>query len=47
MKFHGNVSAMVLFRFSRNHLITSKTVVVMETKLRNLGNLRKPSCLKP
>ena len=34
MKFHRNVPAMVLFRISCKHLIPSKTVVAMATKLK-------------
>ena len=39
MKFHRNVSGMVLFSIFLKNLIPSKTVVAMATKLNFFGNL--------
>ena len=40
MKFHRNVTTMVLFRISWNNLIPSKTLVAMATKLKILKSLK-------
>ena len=49
MKFHRNYPAMVLLRICWKNLIPSKIVVAIATKvskLKNIGNLLKSSCLK-
>ena len=40
MKFHRNVSAMVLLRICEKNLVPSKTLVAMATKLKKMKSLK-------